>query len=562
LPASAATIAPAAPATTLQLLWPGPPGSMTFNGGGSPISDHETGSDGRFVSGTASGMASIGILGAEAAVVNSDAAPYDPVTADETGSTVFATWRDAFSAYFPGSGSGYLQFNFLVTGTTTGSALHNSTNTPPILPQSEFTIGALNPTTGDAEQRRLFGAGGSSLDVAIQFGDPGEFINMSAELNVVAAAYSLGTLTADDLDPAGFTSVELLDANRNFIEDVTLTDVSGQHTLALLGAASPVPVPEPGSVLLVAGGLLLLAGRRGRGAVRRRRLVVASAAVGTIACLTAPPVQAQTIVCCQLTTVPTTDIFGDWPGAPPGGDFVTGSGPIMRSDSGSDGTFGFGAAFETADIGTLGAAITVTNTDARPFGLMTDRVIAISTADWSDTFSANFPFAPIFTNGFIRFTVDLRGSTTVTAAHTTINTPPYTPLPIQFAFEACDDSDGCPATELYLTGAGVATFDLPIFYGVPGDQIMLGAGLDVYGGAYSAGGVSIDYYDTATISSIELLDSAKNFLSDVTLTDLAGTNVIGLPTAPEPAPEPGTMPLLAVGLFLCVWYRIRRTTRI
>jgi hypothetical protein len=270
--AEAAALTPQAPSTSITLCAPGLSSCLLDQVPGFAIADVAGGSDGRDVVGNASARASIGNLGAAASASNRSAGPYNPATADLNGSEAAASWADSFAVNFPGSGLGELQFTEQLFGTTRTTALHDSTNTPPMLPPVDFLTVVDFVLHGRVGHEviglpRLPGASIPNNDriafsVPIELGLPGQFINIAQQLQVNVAAYSAGTITADYLDTAGFTSIELLDAMGNFISDVTQADLSGQFRLAPITGPAPPAIPEPGSFGMLLAAVSLWALRR------------------------------------------------------------------------------------------------------------------------------------------------------------------------------------------------------------------------------------------------------------------------------------------------------------
>ncbi|MBV8937116.1 MAG: PEP-CTERM sorting domain-containing protein [Alphaproteobacteria bacterium] len=94
-----------------------------------------------------------------------------------------------------------------------------------------------------------------------------EFINAIGDLSIDAIASAPGNVTVDFANTFSVTTIKLVDANGNILEDnITLTDAAGNVLGGPANQPPPPPpaAPEPSSALLLAAGLGLLLSSRAR----------------------------------------------------------------------------------------------------------------------------------------------------------------------------------------------------------------------------------------------------------------------------------------------------------
>jgi hypothetical protein len=205
----------------------------------SPFSNTIGGTSPPFSSGSALGIVGLGFLGGKAE--GSNTAP--ALNNFDVGSgAADANFADVFPLFLPDNSLVTdLQLTFTLHGsnTATGAGVGGA-------------VASLELSNGSFDAGQIIDSGMLTLDVHLFIRQNN--VRLSGDLAVNASTEGPGSATADYANTLEVTAARLLDANGDFIQDITLTDALG-NTLA-------VGAPEPSLLTLVACGLVGLVSRR------------------------------------------------------------------------------------------------------------------------------------------------------------------------------------------------------------------------------------------------------------------------------------------------------------
>jgi hypothetical protein len=215
--------------------------------------------------------------------------------------------------------------------------------------------------------------------------------------------------------------------------------------------------------------------------------------------------------------------------------------PILQALDGTDGLFGSGSAFGRAQLGNLGAKVTVVNTSLPTTPLSQRFATSVASASFDDDFPTDFA-GPL---GFavLKFTVSIDGTVTTTGQGNaaelqfsfipTSTRDPNATDGVGFDIFVPPNSFTGPLTGIAQTGVAIGV----------ADSIHINSQIRVVASTNEAGGVIADFSQSAKINAVQLFDTAGNFIRDVALADDAG-NVLPIATVPEP----GSAVLLVIGM--------------
>jgi hypothetical protein len=208
-------------------------------------------------------------------------------------------------------------------------------------------------------------------------------------------------------------------------------------------------------------------------------------------------------------------------------DIVDSPAPIIQGIDGTDGVFGSGSAFGRAQLGNLGAKVTVVSTAPT----INNGAGSIAEVAFHDSFPI-FIAGPTTTFDSLKITVSLDGSTSVSGSGSST-----------VRLVASGDNDVGDFNGVTLDGPGMATIVISLAKG--GDHVKLDADLQVRANVLGPASAIADFSQSSRISAVQLFDDQGNFIQNVTLVDDAG-NVL-----PVPEPSAGQMAALACGM---IWW--------